>query len=306
MSAVLNLSEIRSNKQSRTTQYETEFDPEYGVLWGYLNAQDNQCFTPSLLEDIHNVDSEIIKNNGCYLHDDKPTQINYYVMASKKPSVFSFGGDLALFSTLIKLKDRDALQAYAKLCIDNLYARIQNFESNNLTTICLVQGDALGGGFETVLSSSIIVAEESVKMGLPEILFNLFPGMGAYSFLARKIGIRAAEELISSGDILSSEELHKIGVVDIVAPNGMGEAYVYDYIKTNHRRRNGLQCIHRARNLVNPITHKELMQITELWVDAALRLDDKDLKMMHRLVRAQGKRLDVHNNQNTITQTDVM
>ena len=44
-----------------------------------------------------------------------------------------------------------------------------------MTTISLVQGDALGGGFESALSSDIIVAEESAQLGLPEILFNLFP-----------------------------------------------------------------------------------------------------------------------------------
>ncbi|MFX8696407.1 hypothetical protein ABTM58_20350, partial [Acinetobacter baumannii] len=54
----------------------------------------------------------------------------------------------------------------------------------------------------------------------------------------------------------------------------------------------GLQAMHRARDLVNPITHEELIRITELWVDAALRLDEKDLKMMHRLVRAQSKRIE--------------
>lgn len=292
MSAVLNLSKIRSNKQSRKTQYETEFDPEYGVLWAYINADDNQCFTTSLLDDIRSVDSQVIANKGHFYYEGERTPINYYVVGSKKPSVFSFGGDLALFSTLIKLRDRDALFAYAELCIDNLFPKIQNFFCDSMTTISLVQGDALGGGFETVLSSDIIIAEEHTKMGLPEILFNLFPGMGAYSLLSRKIGMSATEKLITSGDILSAEQLYKLGIVDILAPTGMGEAYVYDYIKTNHRKRNGLQAIHKTRNLVNPITREELMQITELWVDAALRLDEKDLKMMHRLVRAQSKRIE--------------
>jgi DSF synthase len=49
----------------------------------------------------------------------------------------------------------------------------------DVTTIALVQGDALGGGFETALSSNVLIAERSAKLGFPEILFNLFPGMGA-------------------------------------------------------------------------------------------------------------------------------
>jgi DSF synthase len=56
-----------------------------------------------------------------------------------------------------------------------MYRRITNFRSPTMTTISLVQGDALGGGFEAALTSDVIIAEESAQMGLPEILFNLFP-----------------------------------------------------------------------------------------------------------------------------------
>ena len=63
-------------------------------------------------------------------------------------------------------------------------------------------------------------------MGLPEILFNLFPGMGAYSLLARRIGLRAAEELILSGKVLPAAKLHEMGIVDVLAKDGEGEAAV--------------------------------------------------------------------------------
>ena len=49
------------------------------------------------------------------------------------------------------------------------------------TTISLVQGDALGGGFEAALCGDIIIAEKQARFGFPEVLFNLFPGMGAYN-----------------------------------------------------------------------------------------------------------------------------
>jgi DSF synthase len=155
-----------------------------------------------------------------------------------------------------------------------------------------VQGDALGGGFEAALTSDVIVAEESAQMGLPEILFNLFPGMGACSLLARRIGMRAAEELILSGKILSAAELHKLGVVDVVATDGQGETAVRNWIAKNAKRRNGMQAVFRARQFIHPVTRAELDGIVELWVDAALRLGERDLKMMNRLVRAQMKRME--------------
>jgi DSF synthase len=155
-----------------------------------------------------------------------------------------------------------------------------------------VQGDALGGGFEAALTSDVIVAEESAQMGLPEILFNLFPGMGACSLLTRRIGPRAAEDLILSGKILSAAELHKMGVVDVLATDGQGETAVRNWIARNAKRRNGMQAVFNARQFIHPVTREELDGIVNLWVDAALRLGDRDLRMMNRLVRAQLKRME--------------
>ena len=126
-------------------------------------------------------------------HEGEHRPVNYYVAGSRVPGVYNLGGDLAYFMQCIERRDRDALMSYATLCVDNLYPRIQNYFIPNLITIALVQGDALGGGFEGALANNVIIAEEQAKMGLPEILFNLFPGMGAYSLLARRVGPRLAE-----------------------------------------------------------------------------------------------------------------
>ena len=275
------------------SQYETEFEPATGTLWGYFNPkQDAPCFSLGLLKDIASHDEAFARDCGRVEIEGRNYQANHYVLASRTPRVFNMGGDLALFSMLIKSQDRHAIARYAKLCIDNMYRRIQNFRSPALTTISLVQGDALGGGFEAALSSDVIIAEESAQMGLPEILFNLFPGMGACSLLARRIGIRAAEELVLSGKILTAAELYKIGVVDVVATDGQGETAVRNWIARNEKRRNGLQAVLRARHLIHPVTREELEGIVELWVDAAMRLRERDLKMMNRLVRAQVRRME--------------
>jgi DSF synthase len=143
------------------------------------------------------------------------------VLASGMPGVFNLGGDLELFKQLIGAHDRAGLQRYGRACIDVLY---RNYIAHELplTTVSLVQGECLGGGFEAALSSDVIVAEKGARFGFPEILFNLFPGMGAYSFLDRKIGQRGAEEIISSGKIYSAEEMQALGVVDAVAEDGQG------------------------------------------------------------------------------------
>lgn len=274
------------------TPYESAFEPAIGALWTYFNPRGVPCYSLELLKAMRAHDAQLVADGGRVELEGEMREVNYYVTCSRTPGVFNLGGDLALFQLVIKTRDREALWQYAKLCIDVQWPRSQSFFSPTLTSISLVQGDALGGGFECALASDVIVAEESAQLGFPEILFNLFPGMGAYSLLARRIGMRAAEELMLSGKMLPAYKLRDLGVVDVLAPNGQGEAAVRGWIAGNAKRRNGMQAVFRARQFMNPVTRQELDNIVDLWVDAALRLSDRELKMMSRLARAQARRME--------------
>jgi DSF synthase len=282
------------------SQYETEFEPATGTVWGYFKPRGTACYSLGLLKDILAHDQQLVANGARVDIEGVSQQVNHYVTASRVPKVFNLGGDLALFVLLIKARDRDALAHYARLCIDNVYPRTQSFFSPTLTKIALVQGDALGGGFECALASDVIVAEESAQLGFPEILFNLFPGMGALSLLSRRIGMRQAEELILSGKVLPAAKLREMGVIDILARDGEGQTAVREWIANNAKRRNGIQATFRARKHVQPITREELDAITDVWVDAAFRLQDRDLKMMGRIVRAQMRRTDIGDVENVV------
>ena len=192
--------DVRFLPQTRFEQVETRFDVEYGVYWAFMKPTPRPCFNVQLLEELRGYIDTIADSAGHILHMGQRYQINYGVLASKTPGVFNLGGDLVLFRAAIASRDRNQLIQYGEKCIDNLFPWHRNCDLP-MTSFSLVQGDALGGGFEAALSATVIVAEESARMGFPEILFNLFPGMGAYSFLSRKIGRRAAEEMIISGTI---------------------------------------------------------------------------------------------------------
>ena len=271
-------------------QFDTEYDPTSATVWGFMNPKGNPCFSLALLKDIREHDAGLETNGGVITVEGESYPVRYYVGASRAPRAYNLGGDLGLFMLLIKAHDRTALARYAEKCIDNLYARIAHYGSPTLTTVSLVQGDALGGGFECALSSDVIVAEESAQMGLPEIMFNLFPGMGAYQLLARRIGVRAAEQLILSGRVLPARKLHEMGVVDVLAKDGQGESAVQQWIAENRRRQNGMQAVFGLRQICNPIGRQELDAVAESWVDAALRLTDRDLRLMGWLMRAQQDR----------------
>jgi len=286
------IAESRYFPQTQFQQFETRFDLEHRVLWGFMNAKPRPSFNPQLLAELRSFVNSVIEPGGIIWNQGREHHIEYAVIGSKTEGVFSLGGDLALFREAIAKQDRDRLTKYGQQCIDNLYPWSCNCDLP-LTTIALVQGDALGGGFECALSSTVLVAEESARMGFPEILFNLFPGMGAYSFLARKVGRRITEELITGGNMYTARQLYDMGVVDVLAPDGAGEAAVYGFIKKHARAANGRRAIEQVRREIAPVNYAELMRVVGVWADAALRLTERDLRMMERLVRAQNKCADL-------------
>jgi DSF synthase len=270
------------------SQLRTRFDADQGVLWTLVSQDAVPCVTPELLQDLGKHHESIERSQGKLLFQDELHEIRYSVLASITPGVFNLGGQLALFRQLIRNQDRQSLLRYAVACIDVIFPRMRHFDQP-LATITLLQGDALGGGLEAALASDVVIAERNCQLGFPEILFNLFPGMGAYSLVARKVSPKFAEKMILSGKIYSAEELHEVGLIDILAEDGKGIEAVNDYIKKQERRSNGFLAVQKARHRFNPLTYQELIDITTVWVDAALKLNEKDLKVMDRFGRSQEK-----------------
>ena len=264
-------------------QLSAHYDAKSECIWYKMHASPRPCFTSTLLAEIAQFQEQVSQAIR-----RKELKISYLVLASDVPQVFNLGGDLNLFRLHIEQRDRQGLLAYAKACIDVLYFNAAHLHLP-LTTISLVQGSALGGGFEAAMSSSVLVAEKGYELGLPEILFNLFPGMGAYSLLSRKLDFNRAEALMTAGKLFSATELYELGVVDILAEVGEGVNAVQNYIRKHSRAKNGLHAIRQVRDYLNPITYEELMDVAEIWVDAALNLTGRDLRMMSKLVDAQNR-----------------
>jgi DSF synthase len=262
----------------------THYDERYKISWCLMKSKPRPCFTNNLLSEFH----EYIRNVKQDMRDSGGEKYDYIVVGSDIDGVFNLGGDLHLFRNYIESNNRDGLFNYAIRCIDILHENINHLDCD-LTTIALVQGDALGGGFEAALASNIVIAEKGVKMGLPEVLFNLFPGMGAYSLLSRRIGTAKAEQIILSGKLYSSEELYDMGVIDILAEKGEGDMEVYKYIKAANRYSNSYNAIRKVRDVCNNVSYDELIDIAKIWTDAAFRLDSRDLKMMSRLIKRQSQ-----------------
>ena len=269
-------------------QLVTDFNDELGIMWRYANPKPRPCFTPQLLHDLLKFLHVVRNKNNLDVRSGVAPSVQFLVLASYRPGVFSLGGDLELFIDSIKNRDREKLHDYMRLSIDVLYGTYTNMDVP-LTTIALIRGNALGAGFEGALACDYLVAERGVQLGFPEVLFNMFPGMGAYSFLSRRISAVQVEKMIISGRIYTAEELYEIGVVDVLAECGDGVGEVIRFVRRHDKNKNTRKSLLKIRNRVNPVTYEELMDIGEIWVEAAMSLTSRELKVMERLVRSQNK-----------------
>ncbi|OBU65574.1 crotonase/enoyl-CoA hydratase family protein [Stenotrophomonas maltophilia] len=214
--------------------------------------------------------------------------LRHFVLASDAVA-YNLGGDLDLFTRLIREGNRDLLLNYAQRCVEGVHHLHTGF-GGDVRSIALIQGDALGGGLEMALACHTIIAEEGSGLGLPEVLFGLFPGMGAYSFLCRRVSPHLAEKIILDGRVYSAEEMHAMGVVDVLVKKGEGRAAVEELIRQQQRTPQSYLAMNAARAIAQPVSYDELLEITKVWVDSALALGDRSLRTMDRLIKAQTRR----------------
>jgi len=275
--------------QRRLRHLKVSYDRASRAVWVEFKYEKRPCFSRELIEDVWTVQRSIRQAAQSGYQENRDDRLLFQVIASTDKKVFSLGGDLAYFIELIEQEDRSRLIDYAKRCVDIQYRSITHFQMP-FTNIALIEGEALGGGFEAALSANLLVAEQRSRFGFPEITFGLFPGMGALSFLLRKVSPGIARRLIMDHRIYTATELYEMGVVDILAPDGEGRAAAKDYMQQSTSQSPGYYGFQAAVDCALPVDYEELHDIVNYWVDAALQLTEKNRRLMAYFARAQARR----------------
>jgi len=254
-----------------------EWNAELSALRVRTFVKPIQCYSLAGLTEMQRVLDDIAATPGLVRH---------LVLTSDVTGVFNFGGDLSLFVLLIRARDIESLRMYGRRCVDLVWW-LENASSRGVHTTVLVQGDTLGGGLESVMPFHKVIFERSAQAGFPEVLFNLFPGMGAWNFVIRKSGFSVANEMILSGRLYTADQLFRRQLVDVVVEDGEGEAAIDAVIQSVNPRLRGTLAALEGRRMASPITYETLMTIVDKWTETALELTDRDLRLMERLARAQ-------------------
>ncbi|QBB70516.1 enoyl-CoA hydratase [Pseudolysobacter antarcticus] len=263
------------------------------VLWITMaesSAGRSQYFSPDLLRDLCTLYKSVESAGGNWISNGVRQPIHYLVVKSAHPEYFSLGGDLSHFRECIRQRNKKGLLDYSMLCADMIYDLATRL-NRDATTIALIQGRALGGGFESALAADFIIAEEHSEFGFPEILFGLFPCTGGMSLLARRIGVHAAERMMTNGKMYAATELKSMGVVDEICARGEGEVAVEKFIAEHSRHRIARLMLQRSRHRLAALSYEELRIVVEEWAETAVNLSAPHLRVMDMLIDMQRARV---------------
>jgi len=264
-------------EHSDSKQITSSYSKTTKCLWLTMASQQRACFNLDMLLDL----------NTCFhLNQQKHPNTKAIVLASANPEVFSYGGDLNYVRSLIFKYDRDSLFNYIKLNLDVIFKFASHFQQ---LRIAQVTGVALNGGFEVALASDIIIAERQATFGFPESDLSLFPCLGSFYYLSRRVGSARAHQIMSSSTIYTAEELAILGVVDIVVDKGCSTDAVINCI--NHHQKHSItnNSLKQIANRINQAPYSKLLESCHDWVDNAMALSGNELRKLERIVKLQDK-----------------
>jgi DSF synthase len=276
-----NLASSRIQPRLRTEVRHLQAD----ALWITLGIDGTtglQNFTPDLVQEFRGLVDDI--------HDRRKRHPvpHYAVVQSAHPDYFSMGGDLRFFRDCIERRDAAQLREYSMRCLDLLLSWGGKFKDST-TSIALVQGRALGGGFEMALSTDYLIAEEHSSFGFPEIMFGLFPCTGAMGLLASRVGARNAERMMTNKKIYTATELYDMGLVDELCPRGQGELAVERFIANHSTRLKARLKVQQSRSRHEALDHAEGARVVEDWVETAMCLSPEEIRSMDMLIMMQAR-----------------
>ena len=177
----------------KTLEYE-QFS-HYGII--YLNIPDQKnAMSPLMLADLADF-------FGCL----PPDNIRFIII-SGKGTCFGAGGDLKSMYTM----DAAGAAKVSKLAHE-AFARIQHYP---VPVVAVVNGYAIGGGFELALAADMIFAMPDVWFSLPELKFDMLPGGGGTVRLSKTLGNKQAMWYMLTGSKITAQNAFQSGIVQHV------------------------------------------------------------------------------------------
>ena len=144
-------------------------------------------------------------------------EVRVLVITGSGEKAFSAGADIAAMAAMPAPEGR----TYAELG----HAVMAAVEAFPVPVLGVINGAALGGGFELALACDLLIASSRARLGQPEINLGLIPGFGGTVRLVKRVGLTRARELIYLGTTIPAEDALRMGLVTrVVQPETLPAA----------------------------------------------------------------------------------
>lgn len=268
-------------------EVEIAYESAIKTLWVTIRPELKPVFTLQLLDSLVKIQSAISALWGA------PDQyhrapVRFLAFRGTGP-FFTLGGDLDFYLDCLAKNDRAALAEYARLSAEGA---IWNTGGLNglVVTLSTIHAKAIGGGIDAPRSCNVMIAEEQASFVYPEIKFNHFP-ITAVAILSRRMGPRAAEKLLMSGEEMSAQEFMEAGGLEAVVPTGTGEAWIRKYCADALPIHAARTALFTAFNRRAGDLRDELSHLGQIWTDCMLRLNPSAISKLQRIAQTQDRML---------------
>lgn len=154
------------------------------------------------------LDADTLLELRSHVHELTREPARVVLVRSAGDRVFVAGADIAAMSEM----NSEQARTFSQLGHETFDA----LEALPSLQVAVVQGAALGGGCELLLSCDLVIASEKARFGQPETNLGLLPGFGGCSRLIRRVGVGPARDLIYSGRLIGAEDALRLGLVNRV------------------------------------------------------------------------------------------
>lgn len=268
-------------------EVELAYEATIKTLWVTIRPELKPVFTLQLLDSLVKIQSAIFALWGA------PDQyhrapVRFLAFRGTGP-FFTLGGDLDFYLDCLAKNDRAALSEYARLSAEGA---IWNSGGLNglVVTLSTIHAKAIGGGIDAPRSCNVMIAEEQASFVYPEIKFNHFP-ITAVAILSRRMGPRAAEKLLMSGEEMSAQAFMEAGGLEAVVPTGTGEAWIRKYCADALPIHAAKTALFAAFNRRAGDLREELAHLGQIWADCMLRLSPSAISKLQRIAQTQDRML---------------
>lgn len=268
-------------------EVELAYEPEIKTLWVTIRPELKPVFTLQLLDSLVKIQSTVFALWGA------PDQyhrapVRFLAFRGTGP-FFTLGGDLDFYLDCLAKNDRAALKEYARLSAEGAIWNAGGLKGL-VVTLSTIHAKAIGGGIDAPRSCNVMIAEEQASFVYPEIKFNHFP-ITAVAILSRRMGQRAAEQMLLSGEEMTAEEFHRAGGLEAVVATGTGESWIRKYCADSLPIHAARTALFSAFNRRAGDLREELAHLGEIWTECMLRLSPSAISKLQRIAQTQDRML---------------